>query len=94
MAQQENRTGRYLDDNECYVADARYYDGRQWAETTTGYNNHEQKMYALPRPHHETVNRCFKQCGCLSNTYRHPLHRHGEMIHAIANTTQCDKTYV
>ena len=43
MAQQENRTGRYLDDNECYVADARYYNGRQWAETTTGYNNHEQK---------------------------------------------------
>ena len=45
-------------------------------------------MYALSRARHETVNRWFKQFGCLSNTYRHPLHRHGAMFHAIANITQ------
>ena len=33
----------HLDDNECYVGDGGNYDGRQWAETPTGYNNHEQK---------------------------------------------------
>ena len=47
----------HLDDNECYVGDGGYYDERQWAETPTGYNNHEQKMYALARACHETVNR-------------------------------------
>ena len=42
-----------LDDNECYVGDGGYYNGRQWAETPTGYNNHEQKMYAMARACHE-----------------------------------------
>ena len=78
----------HLDDNECYVGDGGYYEGRQWAETPTGYNNHEQKMDTLARACHETVNRQFKQFGCLSNTYRHPLHWHGAMFHAIANITQ------
>ena len=78
----------HLDDNECYVGDGGYYDGWQWAETPTGYNNHEQKMYAMARARHETVNRQFKQFGCLSNTYRHKLQKHGAMFHAIANITQ------
>ena len=47
----------HLDDNECYVGDGGYYDGWQWAETPTGYNNHEQKMYAMARAPHETINR-------------------------------------
>ena len=78
----------HLDENECYVGDGGYYDGRQWAETPTGYNNHEQKMYAMARARHETVNRQVKQFGCLSNTYRHKLQKHGAMFHAIANITQ------
>ena len=57
----------HLDENECYVGDGGYYDGRQWAETPTGYNNHEQKMYAMARACHETVNRRFKQFGCNNN---------------------------
>ena len=51
----------------------------------TGYNNWAQKMYALARACHETVNRHFKHFGC---TYRHPLHWHGTMYHALANITQ------
>ena len=78
----------HLDENECYVGDGGYYNGQQWAETPTGYNNHEQKMYAMARARHETVDRQFKQFGCLSNTYRHKLQKHGAMFHAIANITQ------
>ena len=79
---------RQLENNECYVGDGGYYDGGQWAETPTGHNNAEQKMYALARARHETVNSRFKCFGCLSNIYRHPLYRHGTMFHAIANITQ------
>ena len=78
----------HLDNNECYVGDGGYYDGQQWAKTPIGYNNAEQKMYALARACHETVNSHFKCFGSLSNTYRHPLHQHGTMFHAIANITQ------
>ena len=42
----------------------------------------------MARARHETVNRRFKQFGCLSNTYRHKLQKHGAMFHAIANITQ------
>ena len=45
-------------------------------------------MYAMARAHHEMVNRRFKKFGCLSNTYRHPFHRHGAMFHATGNITQ------
>ena len=48
----------------------------------------QQSLYALARACHEMVNRHFKCFGCLSNTYRHPLHWHGTMFHAIANITQ------
>ena len=50
----------HLENNECYVGDGGYYDRGQWAETPTGHNNAEQKMYVLARAHHETVNSCFK----------------------------------
>ena len=50
----------HLENNECYVGDGSYYDRGQWVETPTGHNNTEQKMYALVRAHHETVNSCFK----------------------------------
>ena len=79
---------RHLENNECYVGDGGYYHGGQWAKTPTGHNNTEQKMYALARARHEMVNSRFKCFGCLSNIYRHPLHRHGTMFHAIANITQ------
>ena len=62
-----------MENNECYVGDGGYYNGGQWAETPTGHNNAEQKMYALARAHHETVN---------------SQHRHGTMFHAIANIMQ------
>ena len=61
------------------------------AEMPTGHNNPKQQMYALARAHHETVNRCFKCFGCLSNIYMHPLHQHGTMeplSHVIVNITQ------
>ena len=51
---------RHLENNECYVGDGGYYDGGQWAEMPTGHNNAEQKMYALARARHETVNSRFK----------------------------------
>ena len=55
-----------------------------------GHNNPKQQVYTLARAHHETVDRHFKCFGCLSNTYRHPLHQHGTMVplfHAVANIT-------
>ena len=56
----------------------------------TGHNNPEQIIYVLARSCHEkTMNRDFKVFGGLSNNiYRHPLHWHGTMFHAIANVTQ------
>ena len=58
----------YLEDNEFYMADAGYNDGYQWAETHTGHNNPEKRIYALAQAHHETVtvNGHFNCFGCLS----------------------------
>ena len=73
----------YLEDDELYVADGDY--GYQWVGTPTGHNNPEERTYAWAWAHHKTVNRCSKCFGCLSMTYRHRLHCHGIMFHAIAN---------
>ena len=77
-----------LDDDEKYLADGGYSDGRQYSETPNGLNNDDQRMKATARARHETANRRFKQFGVLTQTYRHKLCRHGIVFQAVANVVQ------
>ena len=77
-----------LDQGEKYLADGGYRDGGQFSETPNGLNNPDQKMKALARARHETVNRRFKQFGILSQRFRHSLNKHGAVFMAVANITQ------
>lgn len=40
------------------------------------------------RGRHETVNRRFKQFGCLHQVYRHGIDNHGSVFRAVATITQ------
>ena len=40
------------------------------------------------RKHHETVNSCFKNWGCMAQVFRHGQDRHGEHFGAVAVCTQ------
>ena len=42
----------------------------------------------IVRSRHETVNKRFKQWGCLSQTYRHDLLMHGDIFRSVAIITQ------
>ena len=77
-----------LDAGEYYLADGGYNDGRQYAFTPTGYSSDRQRMEALARARHETVNRRFKVFRALKDIYRHDLSHHGSIFRAIANVTQ------
>ena len=40
------------------------------------------------RARHETVNKRFKQWGCLQNKFRHDILKHAEVFRAVAVITQ------
>ena len=69
----------YLKDNERVEADAGYV-GEDPVNTRTpkGFTRDENriKIQANVRSRHETVNKRFKQWGCLSNIFRHGLTKH------------------
>lgn len=77
-----------LDENEKYLADGGYRDGGQYSETPNGLNNDDQRMKAVVRARHETINNRFKQFGSLSQRYRHKLHHHGTVFRAVAAVVQ------
>ena len=77
-----------LDDGEKYIADGGYFDGYQWAETPDGTHSLEQRMYALSRARHETVNGRFKNWRCLKQQYRHSLEKHGPLFRSVAAIVQ------
>lgn len=43
---------------------------------------------SLARRRHETVNKRFKQWGCLNQTYRHDIHFHQDVFSAVAVITE------
>jgi hypothetical protein len=77
-----------LDPNEKYLADGGYCDGRQYSEMPNGLNNLDQRIKAVVRARHETVNRRLKQFGILSQRFRHSRFLHNIVFRAVANITQ------
>ena len=47
-----------------------------------------ERMQAIVRRRHETVNRRFKQFGVLRQKYRHDIRDHGDMFRCVAVVTQ------
>lgn len=72
------------------LADGGYRDGGVFCETPSGLNNSDQKMKAIARSRHETLNRRLKQYAVLVQAFRHDLQRHVYCFHAIANIVQLD----
>ena len=62
-------------------------DGGEFFETPTGQINQDQRMKAVARARHETINRKLKQFGCLARKWRHSKEKHGSMFMAVANIT-------
>ena len=50
-----------------------------------GVNNRDQ---TIARARHETVNRRFKQFGCLERVFRHNLEKHSSVFRAVAVITE------
>ena len=73
---------------EMFVADGGYSDSHGWSFTPTGYNTRQQRMFAVARARHETVNRYFKVFGAFRNQWRHHRRKHGIAFHAAANVVQ------
>ena len=48
----------------------------------------DKKAKKKARAQHETVNKCFKQWGCLKQTFHHDLDKHNLVFAAVAVCTQ------
>jgi hypothetical protein len=75
-------------EDEMALADGGYADGYNFFETPTGHNNADQKMKAVARARHETINRRFKMWGVLGQRFRGKPHNHSKFFNAVANLTQ------
>jgi uncharacterized protein affecting Mg2+/Co2+ transport len=73
---------------EMALADGGYQDGYQFFEAPTGHNNADQRMKALARARHETVNRRMKQWGIVGQKFRADPGEHEKYFRACANLTQ------
>ena len=76
-----------LDHGEKILADGGYADNGEFFETPTGLNNPDQRMKALARARHETVNRRFKQWNSLGKVFRHGVEKHCNVFLAVVNIT-------
>lgn len=47
-----------------------------------------KQQKSLVRSRHETINKRFKQWGCLHRTFRHHVSKHGPVFRAVAVITQ------
>ena len=77
-----------LEPGEFYIADGGYYDGYNYAITPTGYHYYSDRVRALIRARHETINRRLKQWKALSHRWRHSIEKHSMAFRAIANIVQ------
>jgi muconolactone delta-isomerase len=75
-----------LGPGEYFLADGGYRGAM--ADTPTGLNNADQRMKALARARHETVNGRFKQFGCMRQIWRHDLQWHKAAMFAVVNIAQ------
>jgi hypothetical protein len=75
-------------EDEMALADGGYQDGYNFFETPTGHNNDDQRMKAVARARHETVNRRFKMWGVLGQRFRGKPQHHSKFFDAVANLTQ------
>ena len=72
------------------IAD-RGYRGSHWHITPDDKATRIKKferMKSVVRARHETVNRRFKEFGCMKQKWRHPRRKHGMAFRAVANVVQ------
>ena len=74
--------------DELFLADGTYRDGHGWAITPTGFNNADQRMKAVARARHETINGLFKDFHVLKDCFHHHRTKHGRVFTAVANIIQ------
>jgi len=80
-----------MGETECYIADAGYRDGEQFAFCPNGQNNNpDQRRQKLLRARHETVNGRFKRFTILSSVFCNDLNKHRRVFLAIANIVQLE----
>ena len=81
----------YLAPNERVEADDGYVgESPQYVKCPASFTNPEESlgMQQRVRNRHETVNKRFKQWGCLLNRFRHGIGKHGDVFRAVAVITQ------
>jgi hypothetical protein len=76
------------DEDEMALADGGYQDGYCFFETPTGHNNEDQRMKAIARARHETINRRFKMWGVMGQRFRGRPQHHSKFFDCVANLTQ------
>jgi hypothetical protein len=81
---------RKLRVRELLLADGGYSDNGTFFETPTGHNNVDQRMKALARARHETINRRLKCYSVLGDRYRHHICTHFQVFKACSNLVQLD----
>ena len=73
------------------IAD-RGYRGSHWHmvpdDSHVTRNKRLERMKGIARARHETVNKRFKEYGCLKNKWRHERSKHHIVMGACANMTQ------
>ena len=81
----------YLAPGERVEADDGYVgESPQYVKCPASFTNPAEtlEMQARVRNRHETVNKRFKQWGCLLNRFRHGIGKHGDVFRAVAVITQ------
>ena len=75
-----------LDENELVVADGGYRG--EGCRTPTGYNELIDRMCAVARARHETINHKFKEFNCLKTVYRQERVDHYQFFGPVAVLVQ------
>ena len=81
----------YLDENERVEADGGYIgEAPSHVKTPNMFTRNEEKlaMQQHIRNRHETVNKRFKQWGCIRQRFRHTTENHSACFRAVAVLTQ------
>ena len=76
-----------VDPGEKILADGGYRDGYEFFETPNGLHDWDQRMKALARARHETINARLKQWFVLRGVFRHNINKHGMCFTAVAIIT-------
>ena len=79
---------RLLHHGEVAVADKGYRGEPNCIDLPDEGSTMHQAMMSRARTHHETCNRRFKQFAILANRFRHDIHWHRSVFHAVVVLTQ------